>query len=93
MRGEGFRHVRIDGALRLATAIYAGTVFSDVKGFQVAVPGRSGDGTWTGDISSDGPRSTQNVTRTDHELAQGAELAVGLNLDTPLNERVLSGLE
>lgn len=89
VRGEGFRHVRIDGALRLATAIYAGTVFSDVKGFQVAVPGRSGDGTWTGDISSDGPRSTQNVTRTNHELAQGAELAVGLNVSGDLTSAVL----
>lgn len=89
VRGEGFRHVRIDGALRLATAIYAGTVFSDVKGFQVAVPGRSGDGTWTGDISSDGPRSTQNVTRTNHELTQGAELAVGLNVSGDLTSAVL----
>jgi ribosome biogenesis SPOUT family RNA methylase Rps3 len=89
VRGEGFSHVRIDGALRLATAIFAGTVFSDVKGFQVAVPGRSGDGTWTGDISSDGPRSTQNVTRTDHEVAQGSELAVGLNVSGDLTAAVL----
>lgn len=89
VRGEGFSHVRIDGALRLATAIFVGTVFSDVKGFQVAVPGRSGDGTWTGDISSDGPRSTQNVTRTDHEVAQGAELAVGLNISGDLTTAVL----
>jgi hypothetical protein len=89
VRGEGFSHVRIDGALRLATAIFAGAVFSDVKGFQVAVPGRSGDGTWTGDISSDGPRSTQNVARTDHELAQGAELAVGLNVSGDLTAAVL----
>jgi hypothetical protein len=89
VRGEGFRYVRIDGALRLATAIYAGTVFSDVKGFQVAIPGRSGDGTWTGDISSDGPHNTQNVTRTDHELAQGAELAVGLNVSGDLTAAVL----
>lgn len=89
VRREGFSHVRIDGALRLATAIYAGTVFSDVKGFQVAVPGRSGDGTWTGDISSDGLRRTQHVTRTDHELAQGAELAVGLNVSGDLTSAVL----
>lgn len=89
VRGEGFSHVRIDGALRLATAIYAGTVFSDVKGFQVAVPGRSGDGTWVGDISSDGPRSTQTVTRTDHELSQGPELAVGLNVSGDLTAAVL----
>ena len=89
VRGEGFSDVRIDGALRLATAIFVGTVFSDVKGFQVAVPGRSGDGTWTGDISSDGPRSTQNVTRTDHELAHGAELAVGLNVSGDLTSAVL----
>jgi hypothetical protein len=90
VRGEGFSHVRIDGAMRLSTAIYAGTVFSDVKGFQVAVPGRSGDGAWTGDISSDGLRRSQSVTRTDHELAQGAELAVGLNVSGDLTSAVLA---
>ncbi len=39
----GFERVRVDGASRLATAIYAGHIFSHVRGFRVNVPGRSGD--------------------------------------------------
>ncbi len=89
VRGQGFSRVRIDGALRLATGIYAGSVFSDVRGFHVAVPGRSGDGTWSGDIFSDGARQSQAITRTDHTLAQGTELAVGLNVSGDLTAAVL----
>jgi ribosome biogenesis SPOUT family RNA methylase Rps3 len=93
VRSQGFSHVRIDGALRLATAIYAGFAFSDVGGFHVAIPGRSGDGTWTGDISSDGPRRIPTITRTDHPLGQGDELAVGLSVSGDLTPAVLSHTE
>jgi hypothetical protein len=85
----GFSRVRIDGAFRLATAIYSGSVFSDVRGFQVSVPGRSGDGTWTGDISTDGPRQHGTLTRADHTLGQGDELAVGLSVSGDLTAAVL----
>jgi hypothetical protein len=89
MRTSGFSRVRIDGAFRLATAIYAGTVFSDVRGFQLRVPGRSGDGTWIGDISSDGPQQHQTLTRIDHTLGQGDELAVGVCVSGDLTAGVL----
>ena len=89
VRSQGFSRVRIDGALRLATAIYAGSVFSDVRGFHVAVPGRSGDGTWTGDISSDGGHQSHSIARTDHALGHGDELAVGLNVSGDLTATVL----
>jgi hypothetical protein len=93
VRAQGFTRVRVDGAFRLATAIYAGFLFSDVKGFQVAVPGRSGDGTWTSDISSDGPRRPLVVTRNDHTVGQGEELAVGLSVSGELTPAVLSHAE
>jgi hypothetical protein len=89
VRSQGFNRVRIDGALRLATAIYAGTVFSDVRGFQVAVPGRSGDGTWTGDITSDGTVQKQIIDQTNHVVGQGEQLAVGLNVSGDLTAPVL----
>lgn len=89
VRSQGFSRVRIDGAMRLATGIYAGSVFSDVRGFHVAVPGRSGDGTWTGDISSDGSHQSQAIPRTDHRLKQGDELAVGLTVSGDLTAAVL----
>jgi ribosome biogenesis SPOUT family RNA methylase Rps3 len=90
VRGQGVTHVRIDGALRLATAIYAGFVFSDIAGFHVAVPGRSGDGTWSGDISSDGPRRSPTITRAEHPLGMGNELALGLNISGDVTQAVLS---
>jgi hypothetical protein len=93
VRAQGFTRVRVDGAFRLATAIYAGFLFSDVKGFQVAVPGRSGDGTWTGDISSDGPRRPVIVTRSDQTIGQGEELAVGLTISGDLTPAVLTHAE
>jgi hypothetical protein len=89
VRSQGFNRVRIDGALRLATAIYAGSTFSDVRGFQVAVPGRSGDGTWTGDITSDGITQGQDIIQTDHLVGQGDQLAVGLNVSGDLTSTVL----
>jgi hypothetical protein len=92
VRSLGIRRVRIDGAFRLATAIHAGYVFSDVRGFRVDVPGRSGDGTWTGDISADGSRLNPTLTRTDHPLGRGQELAVGLNVSGDLTAAVLRHL-
>jgi hypothetical protein len=89
VRGQGFSRVRIDGAMRLATGIYAGSVFSDVRGFHVAVPGRSGAGTWTGDITSDGARQDQTIVRTDHTLDQGDELAIALTVSGDLTTTVL----
>jgi hypothetical protein len=93
IRAQGFTRVRVDGAFRLATAIYAGFVCSDVKGFRVAVPGRSGDGTWIGDISSEGSRRPLAVTRSDHNLGQGEDLAVGLCVSGDLTPAVLSHAE
>lgn len=92
VRRLGFKRVRIDGAFRLATAIHAGYVFSDVRGFRVSVPGRSGDGTWTGDIAADGSRLNPTITRTDHAVGQGHELAVGLNVSGDLTAAVLRHL-
>jgi len=93
VRVAGYSRVRIDGAFRLATAIFAGSVFSDVAGFQLAVPGRSGDGTWTGDIASDGDRRPTTLTRTDHSLDQGEELAIGLNISGDLTNAVLHHIQ
>lgn len=93
VRGQEFTRVRIDGAFRLATAIYAGSVFSDVRGFHVAVPGRSGDGTWTGDVSSDGDRRDQALTRADYLLEAGDELAIGINVSGDLTTAVLRHAE
>jgi len=37
-----------------ATGMFAGATFSDTRGYQVLIAGRSGDGTWTGDTDSAG---------------------------------------
>lgn len=84
IRESGERRVRIDGAFRLATAVFAGTVFSDVRGFRVCVPGRAGDGAWIGDITSDGARTTPTLTESSIEFGLGDELAVGLNVSGDL---------
>jgi SMODS-associated and fused to various effectors sensor domain len=93
VRAAGYSRVRIDGAFRLATAIFAGSAFSDVAGFQLAVPGRSGDGTWTGDITSDGDRRPPTLTRADHSLDEGDELAIGLNISGDLTNAVLHHIQ
>ena len=88
IRQSGERRVRIDGAFRLATAVFAGIVFSDVRGVQVCVPGRAGDGTWIGDITSDGPRNPPTLIESTVEFGFGDELAVGLNVSGDLTAAV-----
>jgi hypothetical protein len=92
IRLSGERRVRIDGAFRLATAVFAGAVLADVRGFRVSVPGRAGDGTWIGDISSDGPRRTCELREHVVEVGAGEELAVGLNVSGDLTDAVIRQL-
>jgi hypothetical protein len=92
IRQSGERRVRIDGAFRLATALFAGTVFADVRGFQVCVPGRAGDGTWIGDIPSDGPSRPCDLAESVVAIDAGPELAVGLNISGDLTDAVVRHL-
>lgn len=92
IRQSGERRVRIDGAFRLATALFAGAIFADVRGFQVCVPGRAGDGTWIGDITSDGPSRPCELRENVAGIGAGPELAVGLNVSGDLTDAVLRHL-
>ena len=89
VRQSGVRRVRIDGAFRLATALFAGAIFSDVRGFQVCVPGRAGDGTWIGDVTSDGPSRPCELHENVVAIGAGPELAVGLSVSGDLTDAVV----
>lgn len=88
IRSAGERRVRIDGAFRLATVVFAGAAFADVRGFRVAIPGRGGDGRWIGDITSDGPRHPCTLIEDVVTVGAGPEIAVGLNVSGDLTEAV-----
>jgi hypothetical protein len=92
IRHSGERRVRIEGAFRLATALFAGAVVADVRGFQVCVPGRAGDGTWIGDVASDGPSRPCQLRENVVVLDAGPELAVGLNISGDLTDAVVRHL-
>lgn len=92
IRQSGERRVRIDGAFRLATALFAGAVFADVRGFRVCVPGRAGDGTWIGDVTSDGPSRPCDLGENVVGIGAGPELAVGLNVSGDLTDAVVRHL-
>lgn len=89
---QGYREVRLAGAFRLATGIFAGTTFSDTRNYQVLIPGRSGDGTWTGDIASYGARREAGVTCRRRTIGDGDELAIGLSISGDLESAVVKYL-
>jgi hypothetical protein len=93
VRAQGYREVRLGGAFRLATSIYAGTVFPDTRGYQVLVAGRSGDGTWTGDIASYGDRVPIGVSCRRSDVGEGDALAIGLSITGSLETAVRRHIE
>ncbi len=93
VRAQDCREIRLTGAFRLATAVYAGSVFPDTRSYQIVVPGRSGDGQWTGDITSYGDRAPVDARCERQVVGQGAELAVGLSVSGSLEKAVLAHIQ
>jgi hypothetical protein len=88
VRAMGYSHVRLTGAFRLTTAVYAGVVFSDTAGYTVAMAGRSGDGGWS-DVTSTGDRATVLIEVVETALDGGDEIAIGLSVSADVTDDVL----
>ena len=75
---RGYREIRLAGDFRLATSIFAGATFSDTRGYQLLIAGRSGDRTWTGDFASYGPVKEVGVVCERVDVGHGSELALAI---------------
>lgn len=84
----GYSQVRLGGAFRLTTAIYAGSVFSDPAGYSLAIAGRSGDGSWS-DVTSSGDLAPVTLEVIEAALDEGTEIAVGLSVSADVTDDVL----
>ena len=91
IRAGGVSHVRLAGAFRLTTALYAGAIFSDTRGYTLATSGRAG--TWSGDVTTDGDRSSVLIENIETSLGRGSQLAVGLSVSADLSDDVLHHIE
>lgn len=74
LRAAGFDDVLLDGAMRLSTGLAAGAALRGVSGFTVAIRNPITQQEW----SSSGQVTTVALTRQDHELGDGSEVAVAL---------------
>jgi hypothetical protein len=92
IRAQGYHEVRLVGAFRLATAIYAGYVFSDTRRYGLLVPGRSSDGAWS-DIASYGEKGEVGVVQATTDIGRGDELAIGLSISGNVETAVLKHIE
>jgi hypothetical protein len=84
--------IRLTGAFRLTTAMYAGTVFSDTAGYTLAMAGRSGGGEWF-DVTSEGDQTPVPIETIETVLGRGNEIAVGLSVSADVTDDVLNFLE
>ncbi|MCW2982977.1 MAG: hypothetical protein JWR63_547 [Conexibacter sp.] len=86
----GISDVRLAGAYRLTPALYAATVFCDMKQYKLAIPGRSGDKSWIGDITTDGALSETAIEVIERPIEAGEELAVGISVSADVTDDVLA---
>jgi hypothetical protein len=90
---QGYREIRLAGDFRLATSIFAGATFSDTRGYQLLITGRSGDKTWTGDFASYGPTTEVGMTCDHVEVGRGSELAIAIAITGDPSSAVLKHIE
>jgi hypothetical protein len=83
MRRQGFEDVFVAGLMRAAPAFAVGYHLSDVAGFAVAT--RQRNETWR----SGGDVSAIAVDRSEAELGQGDEIAIGVSISNDLSDDVL----
>jgi hypothetical protein len=69
--------------------LLTGIGMKDSLGRRPGVAGRSGDGTWTGDITSYGDRAPVDLTCERSEVGKGDEVAIGLSVTGSLRKAVL----
>jgi hypothetical protein len=92
VRAMGYSQVRLTGAFRLTTAVYAGTVFSDTARYTVAMAGRFSDGT-SSDVTSGGDRAAVPIEVVETAFDSHVDIAVGLSVSADVTDDVLHFLQ
>jgi hypothetical protein len=80
---QGFRRVMVNGTYRLSVAMLAGVLMPRVAGFEVARR-QSADAEWW----SEGAATPVEFVAVEHDLGEGAEVAVAISVAATIDEDV-----